>query len=76
MLRAHLDKIVVVYLDNILIYLNILAKHKGYVKEVLYYLAKVGLYLKLEKYEFYKKEVEFLGHVISTKGIKIDPKKI
>ena len=47
-----LDVCVMIYLDDILIYLNNMSKHHWYVKEVLKYLCKVGFYAKAEKYEF------------------------
>jgi len=45
-------------------------------QDILTYLLQAGLLLKLEKYEFYKTLVEFLGFIVITKGVRISPKKI
>ncbi|OCK89552.1 uncharacterized protein K441DRAFT_434084, partial [Cenococcum geophilum 1.58] len=58
----------IVYLDNILIYLNNKDKHVKYVKQ--------GLYAKLLKYIFYIKNVKFLGFIITPRGIIIDPNRV
>ncbi|OCK94685.1 uncharacterized protein K441DRAFT_559886, partial [Cenococcum geophilum 1.58] len=58
----------IVYLDNILIYLN---NKDKYVKHV-----KQGLYAKLLKYIFYTKNVKFLGFIITPRGIIIDPNRV
>ena len=68
-LRAHLDRTVVAYLDNILVYLEDEAEHVHHVREVLECLCKAGLLLKLEKCEFHKTKVDFLGYDISTEGV-------
>jgi len=49
-----------IYLDDILIYSNNIFKHHWYVKEVLKYLYKASLYVKVKKCEFYSKSVEYL----------------
>jgi len=71
-----LDKFVVVYLDNILIYSNSLDEHIDHVSKVLQALQDNYLLVKLEKCVFHVKEIEFLGHIITGKGIKTDPAKI
>jgi hypothetical protein len=53
-----------------------LKEHVEYVKKVLRKLKKYKLYLQLEKCEFYVKETEFLGFIVSTEGVKMNPKKI
>jgi transposase InsO family protein len=75
-LRAHLDKFVVAYLDDILVYSRNKEEHVHHVKEVLSCLEKFNLRLKPEKCEFHKEEVDFLGCVVSTTGVKMSPKKI
>ena len=50
-----------IYLDDILIYLNNMSKHCQHVNEVLKYLHKTSIYIKAEKYEFYSELVEYLG---------------
>ena len=72
----YLDIYTIIYLDNILIYLKIICKHKKYVKEVLIRLLKKQLYYKSEKCEFHKKKVAFLGFLVKKDGIKMDPSKI
>jgi len=75
-LRPFLEKSVILYLDDILIYSNSLDDHHQTVREVLKKLIDNNLYAKLSKCEFDKEEVEFLGHIISGSGVSTDPKKI
>ena len=75
-LHEYLDIFVVTYLDNILIYSKTETEHIQHVKKVLDKLRRAGLLLKLEKYEFYKVELAFLGFVIRKNSIKIDLAKI
>ena len=75
-LIGYLDIYIVAYLDNILIYLKNLKNHWRHVKNVLKWLLIKQLRCKSEKYEFHKKEVDFLRFVVKINGIKIDPKKI
>ena len=72
-LGTLVDTIYVVYLDNILIYLNNKDKYVKHVKQVLKQLRTWGLYAKLLKYIFYTKNVKFLGFIITPRGIIIDP---
>ena len=76
MLREYLDKFVVAYLDDILIYSRDKKEHVKHVQTVLECLDKANLRLKLEKYKFHKIEVKFLGYVVGITGVKMDPKKI
>ena len=75
-LRPYLDVFATAYLDGILIYSDTLDEHKGHVQYVLEALSKVGLHLKPEKYEFYRQEVKYLGLIVGTDGIKMDPAKV
>ena len=75
-LRHHLDKMVVAYLDDILVYSENEAEHVQHVREVLDCLGQNGLLLKPEKYEFHKEKVDFLGYDISTSGVQISQDKI
>ena len=68
-MRHYLDKTVVAYLDDILVYSENKAEHVQHIREVLEYLRAARLLLKLEKYKFYKTKVDFLGYDISTEGI-------
>lgn len=74
--RQELDKFVVVYLDDILIYSKTLEEHMKHVRRVLELMKTNGLYGKLSKCSFLQKEVHFLGHILSGDGIRMDPKKI
>ena len=64
---------VLVYIDDILIMSNTFEEHLNLVKKVLTTLANNGIKVKLSKCEFFKKEVNFLGHVLNNKGIRKDP---
>jgi len=71
-----LDVFVMIYLDNILIYLNNMSEHHRHVKEVLKCLRKAGLYAKAEKCEFHSKSVEYLGYILSPSGLTMSNDKI
>jgi len=70
------DIIYVVYLNNILIYLNNKDKHVKHVKQVLQQLYTWGLYAKLLKCIFYTNNVKFLGFIIIPNSIVIDPTRV
>lgn len=74
--RPFLDTFVIVYLDDILIYSRSAAEHHQHVAQVLQLLRDNQLYCKKSKCEFGMRQVEFLGHVVSSDGITVDPKKI
>jgi len=74
--RPFLDKFVIVFIDNILIYSKTHEEHAEHLRLVLGVLRERQLYAKLSKCEFWMSEVQFLGHVISTKGIAVDPTKV
>ena len=67
---------VVVYLDDILIYSDSEADHIQHVRRVLEILRRERLSLRLEKCSFHVKEIDFLGFIISEKGLMVDPAKI
>nr|XP_043619683.1 uncharacterized protein LOC122591483 [Erigeron canadensis] len=71
-----LDKSVIVFIDDILIYSNSSSDHEVHLREVLETLRKEKLYAKFTKCEFWLREVQFLGHVVNNEGIKVDPAKI
>jgi hypothetical protein len=71
-----LDRFCTAYLDDTLIYSDNSEEHQQHVRLVLDAFAKVGLHLKPEKCEFHQQEVKYLGLIISTEGIKMDPEKI
>jgi hypothetical protein len=76
MLRPFLDKICICYLDDILVYLEEKEQHTIYIKQILKALAEKGFRLKLSKYNFYIKEIMFLGYIIILGKINLDPEKI
>ena len=65
-----------IYLDNILIYLNNMSEHYQHIKKVLKYLCKADLYAKAEKYKFYSKSVECLGYILSPSGLTMSNNKV
>ena len=71
-----LDVCVVIYLDDILIYLNNMSEHHQHMKEVLKHLCKAGLYTKAEKCKFHSESVEFLEYILSPSGLTISDDKI
>ena len=72
----ELDKFVVVFIDNILIYLEIAEEHEGHLRVVLEKLRQNQLYAKFEKCEFWLEKVAFLGHVLTSNGVVVDLAKI
>ncbi|KAL4283496.1 hypothetical protein GQ457_16G011840 [Hibiscus cannabinus] len=74
--RPYLDKFLVVFIDDILVYSKSEAEHKDYIHVVLRALQDNQLYAKLNKCEFWLSQVSLLGHVISASGIQVDLKKI
>ena len=77
MTRAlHGLKNAIVYLDDILVFSKNREEHPEHLRQVLQKLTKAEFYCKLNKCEFLKRELTFLGHVVSDQGIKPDPKKV
>ena len=74
--RDLLDHVVIIYLDDILIFSDTYDEHVKQVSEVLSRLRKNNLYASLKKCDFHKEEVEFLGYILSGVGIRMDPKKL
>ena len=74
--RTYLDKFVVVFIDDILIYSKDKEEHTNHLRTMLQTLRKHQLYAKLKKCEFWLTEVTFLGHAVTKEGIKVDPQKI
>jgi hypothetical protein len=72
----YLDKFIVVFIDDILLYSRNEEEHEGHLRLVLQKLQDHKLYAKLSKCEFWLEQVAFLGHVISKGGISVDPSKV
>jgi hypothetical protein len=72
----YLDKFVVVFIDDILIFSKTEEEHDTHVRLVLEKLRAHQLYAKFSKCEFWLTVVAFLGHVISTGGVLVDPGKV
>ena len=71
-----LDKFVVVFIDDILVYSKNKKEHAEHLRIVLTRLREHQLYAKFSKCDFWLKEVQFLGHVLSAEGVAVDPSKV
>lgn len=74
--RPMLDRSVIVFIDNILVYLRSREQHEEHLREILGVLRSERLYAKFSKCEFWLREVQFLGHLVNQNGILVDPAKI
>jgi len=74
--REELDTCVVIYIDDILVFSRSAEEHIQHLRIVLDKLRANKLYAKLSKCEFAKEQVEYLGHIVSSKGIQPDPAKV
>nr|GEU39543.1 putative reverse transcriptase domain-containing protein [Tanacetum cinerariifolium] len=74
--KPYLDRFVIVFIDDILIYSKSRKEHEGYLKLILKLLKEEELYVKFLKCEFWLSKVQFLSHVIDSEGIHVDPAKI
>jgi hypothetical protein len=76
MFMKYLDKFVVVFIDDILIFSKTEEEHEKHLRLVLKKLISNWLYAKFNKCEFWLNEVTFRGHVISAGGVLVDPGKV
>ncbi|GKC42744.1 putative reverse transcriptase domain-containing protein [Tanacetum coccineum] len=74
--KPYLDKFLIVFIDDILIYSNNKKEHEEHLTTILELLKKEELYAKFSKCKFWIPKVQFLGHVINSEGIHVDPTKI
>ena len=74
--HSYLDKFVLVFLDDILIYSKSEKEHEEHLRLVLQCLRDNQLYANVAKCDFFQSEIQYLGHVISGEGISVDPAKI
>jgi hypothetical protein len=72
----YLDKFVVVFIDDILIFSKMEEEHEKHLRMVLEKLRSNQLYAKFSKCEFWLTKVAFLGRVIAAGGISVDPSKV
>ncbi|GKA66367.1 putative reverse transcriptase domain-containing protein [Tanacetum coccineum] len=74
--KLYLDKFVIVFIDDILVYYKDKEEHRKHLKIIMELLKKERLYAKFSKCDFWLNSVKFLGHVIDHDGIHVDPAKI
>jgi hypothetical protein len=74
--HPYLQRHFLVFFDDILVYSKTWEDHMKHLGQVLSLLEENQFYAKMSKCTFGKEEVEYLGHIISKKGVKVDPKKI
>ncbi|GKD68718.1 putative reverse transcriptase domain-containing protein [Tanacetum coccineum] len=74
--KPYLDKLVIVFIDDILVYSKDEEEHEKHLKIILELLKKGRLYAKFLKCDFWLDSVQFLGHVIDHSGVHVDPAKV
>lgn len=75
-LRPFLDQFCTAFIDDVLVYSDNLLDHRAHVHQVIRALGHAGLHLDIDKCEFEKQEVKYLGMIVSTDGVKMDPEKV
>ena len=74
--QHYLDRFVIFFIDDILVYSSSSEEHSEHLRIVLQTLREQQLYAKSNKCQFWLDRVAFLGHVISVEGVSVDPQKI
>ena len=74
--HSYLDRFVVVFMDDILIYSSSIESHEEYLGIILKLLREYRLYAKFSKCEFWLPEVKFLGHIVFGSGVVVDSSRI
>ena len=74
--RDFLDQFVIVFIDDILVYLRNERQYDTHLRLVLQCLREYQLYAKFDKCSFWLKQVAFLGHIVNYQGISVDPEKV
>jgi hypothetical protein len=74
--RDYLDRFVIFFFDEILVYSKSEEEHEQHLRMVLQVLREHQLYAKLSKYSFYQRKIHYLGHIVSEEGIIMDPEKV
>nr|GEZ09129.1 putative reverse transcriptase domain-containing protein [Tanacetum cinerariifolium] len=74
--KTYLDKFVIMFMNDILIYSKNKDEHKEHLKTILELLKREQQYAKFSKCDFWLESVQFLGHVIDNEGVHVDPAKI
>ncbi len=75
-LRQYLNQFVIIYLNDIMIYSNILKKYISYVFKILKCLNKRNLHFKSKKCEFHRKKIDFLEFVVERREVRMNLKKL
>ncbi|WVZ91572.1 hypothetical protein U9M48_037724 [Paspalum notatum var. saurae] len=71
-----LDKYVIVFIDDILVYSKTIEEHEEHLRKVLEKLRSHQLYAKFSKCEFWLERISYLGHIIIAEGVTVDPEKV
>ena len=71
-----LDKFVVIFIDDVLIYSKSAQEHEQHLRVVLEKLSAHKLYTKFSKCEFWLEKVAFLGNILTAEGVAVDPEKV
>ena len=74
--NPYLDKFVLVFIDDVLIYSKKEKEHEEHLRTTLETLRAEKIYAKLSKCKFWLNEVNFLGHIVTIEGIRVDPTKV